>query len=97
MPNDKFILKRASDTAMSKMCVYKSSKYALPHCKCVLCCCAKCPCIYLPSPKSDQKNSMLVQQYFFMCINKLHVVMCMSDVISMRRNSVNFGMITLIH
>ena len=41
---------------MEKLWEYTSSSYALPHWKCVLCCCAQCPHIYLPSPESDHHN-----------------------------------------
>ena len=60
MPHGKHTPKTVSDINMATMCAYKSSKYALPHWKCVLRCCAKCPCINLPSPEYDQKNSNII-------------------------------------
>ena len=40
-----------------QQCVHiHHKKYALPHWKCVLRCCAQCPRIDLPSPESDHKN-----------------------------------------
>ena len=38
------------------MCAYPSSKYALPHWKCVFNGCAKCSSSYLPIPESYHKN-----------------------------------------
>ena len=47
------------------MCEYQSSRYALPHWKCVLRCCAHFPWIDLPSPESDQHNYNFIQTIFF--------------------------------
>ena len=57
MPHGNHMFKISSDMAMTTMCAYPSSKYALPHWKFVLRCCAQFPCIYLQSPESDQHNS----------------------------------------
>ena len=57
MPHGKHMLKTAYGMDVATMCAYKSSKYALPHWRCVLRCCAKFQIIDLPSPESDQKNS----------------------------------------
>ena len=57
MPNGKHIFKTASDMDIEKMCAYLSSKYALPHWKCVMSCCAQYPSIDIPSPELDQHNS----------------------------------------
>ena len=56
MPHGKHMFQTASYMAIATMCVYSSSKYALPHWKCFLHCCAKCPRIYLPSQESDPQN-----------------------------------------
>ena len=47
MPHENHMFQTASDMAMAKMCAYTSSKYALPHWKCVLIFCAKFPYIDL--------------------------------------------------
>ena len=56
VPRVNYMFKIASDMAMAKMCAYPSFKYSLPHWKYVMRCCAKCPCIDLPNPESDQHN-----------------------------------------
>ena len=56
MPNGKNMIYTEYEMAMETMCEYPSSNYALPHWKCVLRCCTKCPCIDLPCTKSDHKN-----------------------------------------
>ena len=53
IPHGKHIFKTASNMDMAKMCEYPSSEYALPHWKCILCCCAQCTRIDIPSPESD--------------------------------------------
>ena len=54
MPHGKNMFQTAYDMAMSTMCAYPSSRYALPHWKFEMRCCAKLSCIYLPTPKSNQ-------------------------------------------
>ena len=39
--------------AKAKICAYSHSDNALPHCKCVFICCAKCPSFYLPDQETD--------------------------------------------
>ena len=39
------------------VCAYPQSDYALPHCKCVLCCYAHCPCINLTNRETAKHNS----------------------------------------
>ena len=39
---------KASDMAKEKICAYTHSDHALPHWKCVMQCCAKCPSINIP-------------------------------------------------
>ena len=52
MTHGRHIYAKASDTAKDKMCTYPQSTHALPHWKCVLCCCAKCPFINLPNQET---------------------------------------------
>ena len=56
IPHGNHMFQKSSDMAMATMCAYPSSKYALPHYKCVMRCCAQCPWIYLPIPKTDHNS-----------------------------------------
>ena len=60
MPHKNNVFKTASYMDMAKMCANPSSKYALPHCKCVLYCCVKCSRIDFQSPESYQHNSNVI-------------------------------------
>ena len=51
MPQDKHIFHTKFDITVATMFSYPSSKYALPHWKFVLCCCAQCPRIDITSPE----------------------------------------------
>ena len=53
------------------MHAYPSSKYALPHWKCVLRCSEKCPWIDLPSTESDNKNSNTILTLRFHIYQKI--------------------------
>ena len=55
----------AFDITMATMFAYPSSKYALPHWKGVLRCCAQCPLIDILSIESDQKNSNVIPPIHF--------------------------------
>ena len=57
MPHGCHIYAKASDMAKAKICIYPQSDYALSHCKCVLQCCDKCPCINLPDQEIDNQYS----------------------------------------
>ena len=48
MPQGRHIYTKSYDMAKATMCEYSQSDYALPHSKCVLRCCDKCPVINLP-------------------------------------------------
>ena len=52
MPHRRHIYDKASDMAQATMCVYPMYDYAMPHWKCVLRCCADCPCMYLPDQET---------------------------------------------
>ena len=45
MPHGRRIYAKSSDMANATICAYPHSDNAIPHCKCVLLCCADCPCI----------------------------------------------------
>ena len=55
MPNGLHIYTKAYDMAKATMCAYSQSDHTLPHWKCVLRCCAKCPSINLPDQKTDDQ------------------------------------------
>ena len=74
MPNGNNMSKTAYNIEMATMCVYTSSKYALPHFKCVLRCCAQCSWIGIPSPESDHHNSNFIPIICF-CVYQ-HIEHC---------------------
>ena len=53
MPHGRHIYAKASDMANATICTYSHSDDALPHWKCVLRCCADCPCINLPDKEKN--------------------------------------------
>ena len=57
MLHGKNMFQTSYDMTISTMCAYSSSKYTLPHCKCVLRFFAQCPNIDLPGLESDHHNS----------------------------------------
>ena len=65
MPHGRNIYAKVSDMAKGKMCTYPQSDNALPHWKCVLRCCAKCPCINLPNQEKDNKYSETTPSIWF--------------------------------
>ena len=56
IPHGRHIYAKASDTANATMCTNTHSDHALPHWKCVLRCCANCPCINLPDQETTKKH-----------------------------------------
>ena len=57
MPHGCHIYSKASGMTKAKMCAYTQSYHALPDWKCVLQCCAKCPCVNIPDQKTDDQYS----------------------------------------
>ena len=55
MPHGRHIYAKASDMENATMCAYPHSDHAIPHWKCVLRCCAECPCINIPDRETDNK------------------------------------------
>ena len=51
------IYAKAYNILQATLCAYPQSDHALPHWKCVLRCCADCPCINVPDQKTDNQNS----------------------------------------
>ena len=61
MPHGRHIYAKAYDMANDTMCPYPKSDHALPHWKCVLMCCAECPCINLNDQETNKtriKNTL---------------------------------------
>ena len=56
MPYGRHIYAKASDIANATMCSYPHSDNALSQWKCVLRCCADCPCINLPDQETNKKH-----------------------------------------
>ena len=55
MPHGRHIYAKEYDMEKAKMCAYSQSDHALPHCKCVLQCCAKFSIINLPGQETDDR------------------------------------------
>ena len=57
MPHGRRIYDKEYDMENSTTCTYPQSDHVLPHCKCALRCCTKCPCINLPDQEIDNMCS----------------------------------------
>ena len=66
MPHGRHIYAKASDMANAKMCVYTQSDHALPHCKCVMWCCAKFPSINIPDQETYYQYSDTIPPIYFL-------------------------------
>ena len=55
MPHGLHIYGKAYDTKKATMCEYPQSDHALPHWKCVLQCCTKCPCVNITDQETDDQ------------------------------------------
>ena len=55
MPHGHHIFAKAYYMEMATMCAYPQSYHALPHRKCVLQCCARCPCVNLTDQETDDQ------------------------------------------
>ena len=53
MPHGCNIYAKESDMEKATMFTYPQSDHVIPHYKCVLRCCAECPCINLPDQETD--------------------------------------------
>ena len=56
MPHGSHIYAKASDMANAIMCTYPQSDCSLTHWKCLLRCCAECPCISTPDQETTKKH-----------------------------------------
>ena len=57
IPHGRHIYSKAYDMEQANMCAYPHSYHEITHRKCVLRCCADCPCINLPYQEIDNHNS----------------------------------------
>ena len=65
MPRVRHFYAKAYDMAKATMCAYSQSYHALPHCKCVFWCCAKCPSINLPDQEINYQYPDTSTSIFF--------------------------------
>ena len=65
MPNGRHIYANAYDMAKATMCAYPHSDHALPHCKRVLRCFSKFPCVNITDKKTDDQYSDTTTSIFF--------------------------------
>ena len=79
MPHGHHIYAKASDMENATMCAYPHSDTALPHCKCVLRCCADCPCINPTDQETNKKTKKQHPQLGFTFITSLDVVLLMLE------------------
>ena len=56
MPHGRHIYSKASEMVNATMCAYPQSDHALPHWKCVLRCCANCPCINITDQETTKNE-----------------------------------------
>ena len=56
MPHGSHMYAKASDMATATMCTYPQPEHSLPHWKCVLRCCAECPCINIPDQERTKEH-----------------------------------------
>ena len=57
MPHGCHIYSKASDMEKATIFAYPQSDHELPHWKCVLRCCAKCPSVNIPDQKTHDRYS----------------------------------------
>ena len=55
MPHGNHINAKAYYMAKPTMCAYPQSDHALPHWKCVIRCCAKCPSVNILDQETDDQ------------------------------------------
>ena len=77
MPHGNHIYAKASDMANATMCTYPQSKHVLPRWKCILWCCAECPCINNTDQETIKKMTKLHPLLGFTFITSLDVVLLM--------------------
>ena len=69
MPHMRHIYSKAYDMSKEKMCAYPQSDHALPHWKCVMQCCAKCPSVNLLDQETDDQYTDNIPSIHFKICN----------------------------
>ena len=65
MPHGCHIYAKAYDMTKATMCAYPQSDHVLPHWKCVMICCAKCPSINIPDQETYDQYSDTIPSIHF--------------------------------
>ena len=76
MPHRRHIYAKLSDMEKSTMCAYPQSDHSLPHWKCVLQYCAKCPYINLPDQETYNQYSDITPS---IQSHNYHIIACCTD------------------
>ena len=79
MPHGRHIYAKTSDMENVTMCTYPHPDHALPHWKCLLRCCAKCPHINIPDLETNKNMKKQHPQLCFKFITSLDVVLLMVE------------------
>ena len=75
MPHGCHIYPKAPDMAQDTICAYPQSDHAMTHWKCVLRCCADCPCINIPDQETGNQYSDTTPSIPF---HIYHIIACCS-------------------
>ena len=96
MPHGRHIYAKEYDTAKEKMCAYSQSDHALPHWKCVIRCCDKCPIVNISDQKIDDQYSETIPSIGF---HIYHLIVRFSTYVRLplnyKKNVASVNMITL--
>ena len=79
IPHGRHIYVKSSDMEKTTVCIYPQYDRALPHWKCVLRCCADCPCINLPDQEKYKNMKKQHRQLGFTFITSLYIVLLMIE------------------
>ena len=77
MQYGRHIYAKASGMVNSTVCAYSHYDNALPQWKCVLRCCAECPCINIPDQETNKNMKKQYPQLGFTFITSLDIVLLM--------------------
>ena len=80
MPHGRHIYAKVSDMENATMCAYPHSDHAIPHWKCVLCCCTDFPCFNLPDHQKNKNMRKQHSQLFFTFSTPLDVLLLMLEL-----------------
>ena len=79
MPHGSHIYSKAYNMEKVTMCTYPQYAHVLPHWKCVLRCCAKCPSINLPDQETENQYSEITPSIRFHILTSLDVLLLMVE------------------